>query len=490
MLLPNSPANMPVAGRDSGVFLYSGWRIVNAEVPYVNFWDHKPPLIYFINALGLALSGNSRWGVWLLELVSLATAAILSLRIYRNNYDSTTAILTTALWLLTFSFMIGKGNLTTEYALPLQFLCLFFALSAENKASVRRSGFLIGLTSGLLLLLKQNTVGIPLAILIYITASRLLTRRYREFITYAVSITAGFLFLIAIWIAYLLANHALFDFWDQAFRYNFAYIARASLGERLESLYRAWLLLSRTNLSVFGVIGWTLTLLTTLAKRERKFFMKHPLLMIGLINLPLEVLFAGLGGRLINHHFISLLPVFSIFTALTISQLLAGILKWTREFNLPKPQWIVNCTLILALPVAYAKPVKDFIDNSILMRKDEDQTLEVIAYVNQMTSPDDTVLALEAETYVNFASKRMSPTRYTYQYPLTMPAYATEELLLDFFGSIMDDPPALIVDKRGRGLNPSKYPVRSERLTELILQIQGMYAEKDSIGPWTIYMLR
>jgi len=27
-------------------------------------WDHKPPLIYFVDALGLSLTPNSLWGVW------------------------------------------------------------------------------------------------------------------------------------------------------------------------------------------------------------------------------------------------------------------------------------------------------------------------------------------------------------------------------------------------------------------------------------------
>jgi hypothetical protein len=77
VMLPENPANMAWPSRDSGVFLYAGWRILSGELPYRDIWDHKPPLIYYLNALGLVVSGGSRWGVWCIEFILLFTAALL-----------------------------------------------------------------------------------------------------------------------------------------------------------------------------------------------------------------------------------------------------------------------------------------------------------------------------------------------------------------------------------------------------------------------------
>ncbi len=55
-LFPSNPTNMTLAFRDSGVFLYVGWRLLNGDIPYRDVWDHKPPLIYFVDALGIALT--------------------------------------------------------------------------------------------------------------------------------------------------------------------------------------------------------------------------------------------------------------------------------------------------------------------------------------------------------------------------------------------------------------------------------------------------
>ena len=40
-------------GTDNGVFLYGGQQLLAGKTPYLDFWDHKGPLIYFINAIGL-----------------------------------------------------------------------------------------------------------------------------------------------------------------------------------------------------------------------------------------------------------------------------------------------------------------------------------------------------------------------------------------------------------------------------------------------------
>src|SRR5262245_997230 len=69
VLFPSNPTNMTLPSRDSGVFLYMGWRLLSGDIPYQDVWDHKPPLIYFVDALGLTLTPNSLWGIWFLEFL-------------------------------------------------------------------------------------------------------------------------------------------------------------------------------------------------------------------------------------------------------------------------------------------------------------------------------------------------------------------------------------------------------------------------------------
>ena len=58
--------------RDSSVFQYAGAQMLAGKIPYLDFWDHKGPLIFVVNALGAWIHGGDPSGVWLVELVLLA----------------------------------------------------------------------------------------------------------------------------------------------------------------------------------------------------------------------------------------------------------------------------------------------------------------------------------------------------------------------------------------------------------------------------------
>lgn len=63
------PTKENIPGRDSGVFLYIGQQILDGSIPYRDIWDHKGPVIYYINAVGLFIGHGSLWGVWLVQLI-------------------------------------------------------------------------------------------------------------------------------------------------------------------------------------------------------------------------------------------------------------------------------------------------------------------------------------------------------------------------------------------------------------------------------------
>ena len=78
VLIPAMPLGQRIPSRDPGVFLYIGAQILDGKVPYRDIWDHKGPVIYYIDALGLLLGRGSEWGVWALQFTGLWSAIVVS----------------------------------------------------------------------------------------------------------------------------------------------------------------------------------------------------------------------------------------------------------------------------------------------------------------------------------------------------------------------------------------------------------------------------
>ena len=52
-------------GVDQSVFVYVAKGILQGEAPYLDRWDHKGPLLYLINLIGLIIDEN--WGMWVIQ---------------------------------------------------------------------------------------------------------------------------------------------------------------------------------------------------------------------------------------------------------------------------------------------------------------------------------------------------------------------------------------------------------------------------------------
>src|SRR5581483_4925502 len=102
----------------------------------------------------------------------------------------------TALWLLVYFNLVEDGNMTEEYALPLQFACLLLAVDVETqRGSVYRwRGVIIGILLGLIFFLKSNEIGVGMAIAGYILLQAVFKRQGRLALVNLATIFGGFTF--------------------------------------------------------------------------------------------------------------------------------------------------------------------------------------------------------------------------------------------------------------------------------------------------------
>ena len=207
--ITTSPLYQPVPGPDSGVFLYVGQQILDGKIPYKDVWDHKPPAVHYINALGLLMGGGSKWGVWTVEFLALLSAACLGYIVMHRAFGARPAILGSAAWLFSLPFTLGFGNEPEVYALPFQFGALYFVQRTKQNTSLARALFLVGVLTAVCLLLKQNLIGIGLSIAIVIAANRLLARDWKGLARQLTAFGIGVIGTLAAVSAYFWSQNAL-----------------------------------------------------------------------------------------------------------------------------------------------------------------------------------------------------------------------------------------------------------------------------------------
>lgn len=484
-LFPSNPTNMTLPSRDSGVFLYIGWRLLNGDVPYRDVWDHKPPLIYFVDALGIALTPDSLWGIWILQFIFIFVTLFFIYKLMDREFGVYAALAGTITLTSGLLTILEKGNLTEEYALVFQALCFWLFVSAWKRDFPIRSSFWIGLLGGLAFNLKQTTIGLWVAYGLILLAIRIIQRRFPA--KDILALLAGWLVPSVILILYLASQGAFMDFWEQAYLYNFVYIGKHEGIRRLIPVFiKGFAYLQNGWVLYLAMLGWLSALGYAWLQRKQLFTQAHPLILISLVNLPIEVFFITISGRSILHYYLTPLPVMAI---------LAGTLMYTVPFLIEKlpsidsqkiQRWAPG--VLLAATLLGQQGQVAYYPSYVSVLSDNDSA-PVIEYVSKNTNKDDQVLLIGAESAVNFLTRRESPTRYVYQYPLA--TLGRRPMFEEYFHQILENKPVLIIDTRGQPQLTEKLytPMqkRSQIVKDGVQSLGANYQQVAQFDDWVVY---
>ena len=421
VVLPNHPAGRPPS-EDAGVFFYGAQRILHGGLPYRDIWDHKPPGVYAIDAIGLALGDTA--GVWAVQLVSLVVAAVASLRATRI-FGGGAATFGTFAWLVGAPRLFLTDGVQTSYVefygLPLQLVAL--ALLPRDAAALRPGGraIVIGALGGAAFLLKP-TLG---AIWIAAAILALLARR-RTALGWLATVMASGIVLVALAFAPFAIAGAFGDLADQAFRYNSAYASFASLGDRASAILLGLRLTLPSGLALVAALAW----LAAVAR-----FASAPLVLrVAVIAFPLEIALSTF-GRAYNYYFLPWLPAMGVLAAYGAA--VVGKMLGRRATTLA----LVAAALAMAV-----------IPARLLLRLELEGTTNdpqhaAARFLEDTIGPHETVLIWGSHTEVLFLANRLSPTRFVYQYAaLETKGYASAARVDELVADLARSRPALIVD--------------------------------------------
>lgn len=480
VLLPVSPLNAPYSLRDSGVFLYTGWRILSGELPYTHVWDHKPPMIFFLNALGLSISPHSKWGVWLLEFVFLFLAAYIGFKLCKQAFGVFAASISTFIWLFALFSILSGGNLTTEYTLLFQFASLFLFWLANSKDKTGYHYLSIGLLGGFTFFFKQTAIGLWIAIGIFLLIDGINKHKIKSNCIKLSLIGLGVLVVSCLLSLYFILNQGFFEFIDAAFYYNFFYSSgTVNLFDRMMNFIIGLDNLTVSTIYQLSIIGIIVFLFKS--KRKGLDYRTSSLLLVALINIPIEFLLINLPGFTYPHYFMTMLPGLFIF----VGFLLYTIEEWISDYGLLNQSKLIAIILILA---AFSLgSIKAYLMTA--QKLNEGINEGAIQYLIENTEPDEPVLLWGAETMVNFFSQRKSPTRFVYQIPLFTTGYTSEEIIIDFLDEIIENQPIIIIDTKAEGMVFFQFPITTTEIENKIDYIKSIYVITDKINDWEVYQL-
>lgn len=408
--------------RDSSVFLYSGQNILSGGIPYRDVWDHKGPLIYYLNALGLWVGNGSRIGVLLLEVGFILVVFYGLCRQVERQWGLLPAAGVGIALLAGLNQLYDGGNLSEEYALLFQVFSFSVFLSFRRKPGGSKT-VLLGVLAAAGFLLRPNLLstqataaGLMLLRPSWQTNKNNKIRRRQVFF----GLAAGFLAPVLAVTGYFAIRGAGWDMFDQMIGFNLLYSSSSETG-LIERLWIPFRVMKQLWISL-PTLGSLILAAFDLWKQRKNYV--PDLLALASIDLVAGLFIYNLSGKGYKHYFLNLLPAAAI---------LCGYLVWKLTQMTPH-KWKVKELSLLGHYGVLLLLAGWMALNSVFYLPDILTKIRAVRaapnpceYLEQSLNPQDTVLMWGIETPFYISTGLRSPTRYIYQTALLEPRYAGRE---------------------------------------------------------------
>jgi hypothetical protein len=214
---------------DAWLFACYGRELLGGATLYADVWDNKPPGIFWINALGLWLSGGSLTGIWALCGLAVLATAIVYFFACRRLYGGSTAWIATVpacLYLNVWHYHVGCNRPETFLVLT-ELACVWLYCRAVTGSRHQRAMMLLaGVCGGLGLCMKQSALAASAAVgahLVYLAIRGKVP--WRDAIYRAGLFATGWCAAVVASSAGVLATSDAHWAWDAVVAFNAAYFA-------------------------------------------------------------------------------------------------------------------------------------------------------------------------------------------------------------------------------------------------------------------------
>ena len=465
----NNPLQIGFSWIDSSVFIYVAKIIIDGGMPYRDTFDHKGPLIYLIDALGLLL--NEQIGIWIIEVITLFTIFLFTYKIanlLRCSSLLSCIIVTIGLFVLSYYFQ--GGNFTEEYACAFIIISLYFFLKYYTYRQSERYGMILcGISFASVCMLRINMVALWIVVLIDIMVEQIRNHYVKDISRYICWFTFGTAVIVLPIVLWLIINNAFYDFIRDYFIFNLKYASdpeRASVSNIIDSIK-------------FFVMGPPLlTSLPFLCLLCIKLKRKIDLLCV--FTLLLSVVLSCVSGQRYEHYGMIFYPLIvyafcRVFNELSLLEENTNILRM-KKISLLFFYSSLFCCYFLSFGVfSFAKNAFSvFNTNSDLVIGKQ-----IAVEIQNLTNENDRITAVGNTNILYLLSNRKSASKYSYQFPIG-------KIYPKIWGEYFDDirqlkAKVIVLPERLK----SVYPYQS-----IMEVINEKYELINIISGWEIYLLK
>ena len=426
-------------GTDSSVFKTVALYMEKGFMPYKDIFDHKGPLIYLYNYIGLKIE---YWrGIWIIEFISLMITFLLIYKIERLICNRVYACLTLLIVSAPLYYYFESGNLTEEYALPfitaaLFIFCDYFLNDKINSFRLLLCGF----SFAAVCLLRVNMITVWVVFCIGVLVKCIQEKREKVLIRYIIWFVIGAVLLMLPIIIWLVFNGAFGDFIKDYIIFNQTYTNKdsAPLSSKIEAF-----------ISFINNTEILIAVLTScyLAYKKRDLF--HIIYFAYALT---SFLFICMSGMLYQHYAMVLVPM--------ISYLYAKIFQLgeRNEDNFSNTSNIVIIYLLTTLAFPLWLNGVNHAVSTYYTRDDNREwngtTTNVVKYVVDHTDEEDRIVVWGNWDIIYARSKRLCSSKYSYVYPI---AWVDEKIFPQYYQELRENKPKLIITKDGMDLTMQQF---------------------------------
>jgi hypothetical protein len=329
-------------GFDAAIFKQMGMALLKDKILYVDYFDNKGCLLYFIQAFGLWLGGNLP--ILLMQAVSLTITLWIWERIlalYLNPKERLIRLVVLLVLLLCF---YEGGDLTEEWCLPFASypILLYFKSLKQNTAIRNGQMFLIGVCFGIIAFIRVNNASPFLGFLAFYWIQQLLKKEFRSFFRTLSLFVLGTFLIVGICIIY---------FYAKAGWYGVREMVYATFLSNLEYLS---LKVNRPLINIVFYVWTIVVLVVWLIHNTKK---EKAILIPSLLSI---LVFIGTFGRLaITHYFMALIPLITV-----------GLTQFRKD-------QLNRILFILALPffLFYVSKPMIFVTNDLVLNNEKEKLI-------------------------------------------------------------------------------------------------------------------